>query len=783
MGLIKWYLKKRNSIVHDIQTKKIRLSSEWKNFLERDTYLTSDLKEKLLHEDYFTLIFYKFFFISKKVRVAFKDYNQFMTKIDNDVNGYNDKFIKTRLEQYGEFFESKKYRKFPLDDEQRRAIVIDDRHNLVIAGAGAGKTEVLTSKIAYLIKRQDKPMIRPEKILALAFNNKAVDEIKMRMKEVYGIENVSITTFHKFGKGVYNNEEGSDNSIIARGDINHYNQVRKSIIKEKITALLSDKSFQDIYLNFISSHLEEEEKEENFDEKLEYYEYMRNRRYTTLNNERVKSIAERDIANFFFTHNIDYEYEKEADWIKNNKQVYHPDFYLPKYDIYVENWGLDKNDKVPEWFSGKNPSEEYLKNKEWKINQFDKYKKKLVQTWDYERVDGRLIQKLMERLKEQSEQIKFERLSFKEIVEKTFSKKDNRDEINNMLLSFIDIAKANGIDADKIKDRTKSNYYSDRQKLFGELALKVFLAYENHLSQEKKIDFNDMIIKATKSLRDNRKKYNDKYDYILIDEFQDISKPRWDMIMALLECNPNTKLFCVGDDWQSIYGFAGSEIDYFVNFSKKLKYCKELSLTTNYRSSRAVVDMSNHLIKHNQNRTEKEIRPCKQNENILKKANLIILPPNASNDLNLRVERAVEEIRHIIRKGVHPNDIMVLSRFNKILDQIIMRCSNSEPKIPVKDNGEKTNGVTLCSVHKSKGLEAKYVILLDIISGTYGFPSEIEDSSIFEIAKNYKKKKSFEEERRLFYVALTRSKEHLSIFTIKDNQSIFLKEISQFIEE
>jgi len=223
--------------------------------------------------------------------------------------------------------------------------------------------------------------------------------------------------------------------------------------------------------------------------------------------------------------------------------------------------------------------------------------------------------------------------------------------------------------------------------------------------------------------------------------------------------------------------------NYFINFKKEFKYCEEIPLKTNHRSSKMVVEMSNQLISKNKNRTQKEVFYNEKKNIIGQKAEVYVLPSSSINDKKYRIDKAIEIIRKLLEKGVDVKEIIVLSRFNKILKDLKMSCQSLYYKIPIEDKDEGLKGITLCSVHKSKGLEAKYVIMLDIVSGIYGFPSEIKDSSVLEIARNNKNGDAFEEERRLFYVALTRSKEFIYIFTIKDNQSIFLKEIDNFIEE
>ena len=768
MGILDWYITKKNSILQNFLHKKNELSLEWDDFLKKETYLTSDLKEKLL-EDY-TQLFHWFFLISKKVRTSSKEYKFFLEKLRVDVENYNEQFIEARLEEHKTFFDGKQHNLQSFDVFQRKAIIIDDRHNLVIAGAGAGKTAVLTSKIAYLVnERRDKPKIKPEKILVLTFNKKARDQVKERLNKNFDIGKVNVMNYHQLGYSILGRyplfEAGDDDKIGGR-------------LKMIFSDLLKNKEYQELFLEYLSTHLEEDV---TFEDKEEYYNYMRDKKYTSLKNEKVKSIAERDIANFLFTHNIKYEYEKEIDWIQNNNQQYHPDFYLPEYDIYIEHWGLDRENKVPEWFNGENPSKKYLKDKEWKLGQFKKYDKKLVQSWSYEKAEGILITNLMDNLKKVSNDIQFKRLPYSEIVEKT-NYKENLKEISEMIYFFINIAKSNGNGIDEIEKRINSNKYSERQRLFGKIALKVFVEYEGMLLKEKRTDFNNMMIEATKLIRQNPQNYHDKYDYILIDEFQDISKPRLEMIQSLLKCNPNTKLFCVGDDWQNVNGFAGSEVKYFVDFKNEFEYCEEIPLKTNFRCSKTIVDMSNQLISKNKNRTNKEVVYFEKN-GVGCKAQVYVLPESSIKDEKYRIYKAMDVIRYLFEKKVDAKDILVLSRFNRISDNFKRCCYGNNPRIPVADEYEGKKGINVCSVHKSKGLEAKYVIILDVVSGNYGFPSEIKDSSVFEIARNNKNRDTFEEERRLFYVALTRSKEFIYIFTIKNNQSIFLQEINNFVEK
>ncbi len=777
MRLLEWYNKKKAERIKYIQDSRKDFNRKWNNFLIKETYLCNN-QQKDLSSDVKRIREIGdsawYFFLSKDIRKETNTNKAQVEEWKDLILRYNSSFVNHRLKEHKSYFDGKdNHLKFGLDEDQRRAVVVDDMHNLVIAGAGSGKTAVLTSKIAYLTKRKDK--IDPSEILVLAFNRDAISEIKYRLNTDYNIKNVNVMNFHQLGFKIIKESTMKLPRLFGKGDSEVYNQK----ISEIIENLLKDKSFQELFLEYLSNYLEEDNV--SFDEKEEYHAYMRNKKYKTFNNLTVKSISERNIANFLFRHNIEFEYEPSVDWVDKYKDAnYNPDFYLPKYDIYIEHWGLSKDNKVPDWFEGDNPTEKYLRIKDWKLNQFNRHNKELVETWDYERNDGTLLKKLEKRLRKKNSEIKFSKLSYEQLVNKTYATfKGNKKEITNMVSAFVGLCKTNSFNESEIRRRIKSKDYTCRQIHFASMSVEVYIKYQEFLRQSDQIDFNDMIIDATEILRKDSQKFKNKYEYILVDEFQDISKPRIELLKALLALNPKTKLFCVGDDWQSINGFAGSELDYFVKFDKEFQNPEELALRTNYRSSKVIVEMSNKLISYNKNKINKEVHYDIHSDLKDIRGRVIVNPEHYLDNESLRIESYVRHLKLLLANGIHPKDILVLSRFNRILNKLRMACE--QRGINIEDPHEKKKGVRLRSVHKSKGLESKYVILIDVISGTYGFPSEIKDSSVLEIAKKKNDKNSFEEERRLFYVALTRAKERLDIFTVKGNQSLFLSEIKEFV--
>jgi DNA helicase-4 len=744
-----------------------KVEEEWQEFLEKDTYLIFNEKQQFCDRINQTAKFPRISWFYFKVRNKVKDIKFNLKRLEKDVSTYNEIFIQKRFEEYSNFFEGKDDNlKFPLDEDQRKAIIRDDKHNLVVAGAGSGKTSVLTARIAYLIRRKDK--IDPERILALAFTRNAAKEMEERIKKNYRI-NVSISTFHSLGWNIIKEETKERPNLLFDG--NEHDQYL--LIADIFKNLLSEKKFQDILIQYIAYHPEQEIKEESFEHKREYYNFMRNKKYTTLNNIEVKSIGERDVGNFLFLHNIEFKYEPLVDWVDNGEEdkEYHPDFYLPEYDIYIEHWGLNERCKVAPWFTI--TSQEYLENRKWKLEQFEKHQKVLVETWDYEKSQGNLIANLQKKLKTLKPEIEYIPIPFEELVEKVFSFKEQRNEISKLIVSFIRIAKSNYLKPKKIEKRIESGKYTKKQVVFGKLALEVYRRYQEFLSKDNKIDFNDMINLAVKLVKVDPEKYHKKYDHILIDEFQDISHQRMKLIQRFVNEDSNTKLFCVGDDCQSIYQFTGSDVRFFVNFKDYFPNPEISILNRNYRSSKEIVDMSNSLISHN----KKQIK--KKAYSIMGQAQqpiFIELTAKLGNSFRSQISNYYNLINTLLSNGVKPSEIMVLSRFNRTLKDLEEHCGANG--IPTE---YKAGGIRFHSAHGSKGLESTHVIIMNANSGLYGFPCEILDSSVLELAKRFVTDSYFEEERRLFYVALTRSKKFLYVYSIEDKNSMFLNEINQYL--
>ncbi|MHA2399007.1 MAG: UvrD-helicase domain-containing protein [Promethearchaeota archaeon] len=749
---------------YEIQQK---LEKDWKDFLKRDTYLIDNEKRKFFQDIYNLNKFPHRSLFKFKERGYIRKFRKELHKIIEEINNYPQKFIDNRLKIHSSFLEGKDDRlKYPLDDEQRLAVIKDDKHNLVIAGAGSGKTSVISSRIAYLVRRKD--TVNKDKILALAFTKVAADEMKERLKKNYGIE-IDISTFHALGRSIIKEELGHKPKLIFDGNEKKIYELIENLFMD----VLKEEEFQNILINYLAYHSEQEVKKESFEDKEEYYNYMRNKNYSTLNNITVKSVSERNIGNFLFLHGIHFDYEPLAEWVDESEEEkeYHPDFFLPKYKIYIEHWGLNRNNQVPEWFT--KTTEDYLELKEWKLNQFEKHNKNLIETWDYERPSEKLLPNLKENLKRAIPELDFVPLTYKELVDKSFEFKDKRNEIVNLVGNFIKISKCNFFTVGDITERIKGKKYSKKQKLFGELALEVYKRYQDYLNKENQIDFNDMINLAVELTKREPEKYINRYDHVLVDEFQDISYQRLELIKCFVNDNSSTKLFCVGDDWQSIYQFTGSDVRFFVNFKDYFPNPEITYLNNNYRSSQTIVGISNELIAKNKKQIAKETR---SNLDIGMQPVFIDFTSGFNYNFKVQYENIYNLIQILLDDGVEPQEIMVLSRFNKYLKGLEIYCGAKG--VPTES---KHGGVRFYSAHKSKGSESQHVILTDMTSGLYGFPCEIQDSSVMELAKRFESDGFIDEERRLFYVALTRSKKFIYIYSLEQNNSIFLNEINPYL--
>ena len=338
--------------------------------------------------------------------------------------------------------------------------------------------------------------------------------------------------------------------------------------------------------------------------------------------------------------------------------------------------------------------------------------------------------------------------------------------LKNNILTFIKLFKSNGYTKEnfynffKENEKEKNKYIKKENEILLKIILNFYIIYQDELNSSNKIDFDDMIIMAEKSVRENGIYKN--YKYIIIDEYQDTSYIRYKLINAIKECS-DSKIFAVGDDFQSIYRFSGCDLNIFLKFEKYFGYSKILYLNNTYRNSKELIKVSSEFIMKNHKQLRKNLKSIKTCYKPIK----ICFYNNEKIDIK-------DLIKYIYNN--YNSKIYILGRnnfdINKLLDEKLILNDN---KIILKEYEEIK--IKYFTVHKSKGLEEENVILINVNDEKIGFPSKIQNDNIIKFVLKEDENYSYAEERRLFYVALTRTKNNVYIFCKKNKESIFVKEL------
>ena len=664
-------------------------------------------------------------------------------------------YAKREVKRHRDFFDGR-----PFDREQIEAIVKRDAHNLVIASAGSGKTRTLTARIAFTIKCG----VSPREIVALAYTGTAEREMRDRLKSEYNVLDVDVRTVHSLGRELAEPSPNFRPGVCAK---------QQEFVRRSVDRLRSDRTFAKLLLDFALESQTDEREEKDFTRLEEYYEYLLSQKYITLGGTQVKSIAERDIANFLFLNQVKFAYEATATWADRNEgyRQYQPDFFLPGYDIWIEHWGIDRLGNVPAWFSAgrsSDPSTRYREEMEWKRDQFKRHGRMLIETYNYLWAEGTLIPKLKRQLEEKRVELK--ELTTREILSRIDELNPLEDPLYELMCSFINKAKTNGLTIIDVQSKLNRGNWSRKQRAFAWMMIRIWQEYESLLKRKNMMDFNDMINYALQVVRQQNGQHASRYSHILIDEFQDITDPQLDLVKALLISRENNTLFCVGDDRQNIFSFAGSNIYNILQFGERFPYAEQTILSTNYRCPKNIVEASNSIANLNESKIEKSVISASEIQHPIR---LLEMPNDEPQTYDeWEGEKATELLRQLLDSKKPGEEIMVLARFNYPLNRL-------KGKFP----DYKTRGLNFLSIHRAKGTEADYVLLLSCIKGRYGFPSEILEQRVLDIVKRDQEDEMdrLEEERRLFYVALTRCKNQLFLFTSRNARSRFVSELKPYL--
>jgi DNA helicase-4 len=654
--------------------------------------------------------------------------------------GRNAAFVEKEILKFKDLFDN--VEDYPLTEEQRKAIVVDEQHNLIVAGAGTGKTSTIIGKAFYLVKKE---LVKPEEILILSFNSDIVEELKNRINSQLG-NGLSVRTYHSLGYEIIAKSEGVKPPVskLAEDEL----ELQKKI-PELIKTRVKDESFAKIVNDYTLFHFTPSKCLFEFQTMGEYADYLRRYAIRSLKGDMVKSFEECDIANFLYSKGVDYEYEKyyEVKLADVTHRLYKPDFFLPKYKIYIEHFGIDREGRTASYIS----QEKYKEDMKWKRNVHREHKTTLIETYSYERQEGKLLGNLEEKLYACG--VEFNPKPPEQLFNE-LNKLGKIDPFALLISTFLNLFKSCSKTIEELEKSIDSR--DARKRAFLEIFSKVYEDYTSYLQRNNEIDFNDMINKATGYVKQS--KYKSKYKYILVDEFQDISQGRYRFLVSLLDQN-SAKLFCVGDDWQSIYRFAGSDLSIMLDFERNFEFCERNLLEETFRLNDKLCEFSTKFILKNPNQIKKHITSKKKAQ---KAAVTVIIG---------KTEEVLIDIISEIGKATEGNqNIFIIGRYNYLKPKNLQLLQGMYPRISVE----------FTTAHSSKGLEADFVIIIGLESEVrkkLGFPCQMTDDPILNMVLAKEDLTPNAEERRLFYVATTRARNR--VYLVVDSG----RKASDFISE
>lgn len=710
----------------------------------------------------------------------------FFSKQEKKYYGLNIPNLKTTIDNHNENFIEKEIHKIIFDDingksldlEQRRSIVCNPQSNLTVAGAGSGKTLTICGKVKYLLEYMK---VDKNDILLLSYSNKSARDLEKKVNQI--ASDMNVYTFHALGLEILTKSTGkrftvddSFKAVIERYFREHLNE-NSEMLQSILTyygLFLSNYEFEKQYTS--KGDLYEDLKKSDFvtlKNQLQGYNTASNK-LETLKKELVKSFEELAIANFLFISGIDYEYEstyKEEDTASFERRQYTPDFYFPKYNLYYEHYGIDKDGRASQY--QKEEALEYLKGIIWKRDLHNKNNTKCIETYSYEFKDGTIFENLEKRLKEQG--VTFSPLSKKEIYEAINSIYEGQSfkSFINLVRTFISLYKSQYPDEtyfEKLKSVKLYNMYEQiRGSLFLDICADIYKYYIKHLEKENKIDFDDMILKSMFALSNIE---NYKFKYIIVDEFQDISQSRMRFLKKLIE-HGNSKLYAVGDDWQAIYRFSGCDINIFLKFKEYFIDSKYCFITSTHRNSQELQNIAEKFITANPEQYKKNV---KSNKHLINPVKIMYFDDN-------KYFSFIKILEDIANKNSCAN-VLLLGRNNKDVEIIESNRFYREKRDSdryISIDFPNLN-IRYMTVHASKGLEEDYVIIINADDNKYGFPNKIEDDILLNLVLSSRSRFEFAEERRLWYVALTRTRLYTYILSSINSPSIFVKEIEEGLE-
>ena len=687
--------------------------------------------------------------------------NDFGT-ISSLVKQHNECVVTSLLDRYEKFFDN--CLKYPLDKQQRRSIVSEEDNCLVVSSAGSGKTSSIVGKVKYLTEIKG---VVPNRILLISYTNKAAAELTERM----ATDGLKGYTFHKLAIDIIGKVTGTKPSICDNTDALfvdiYHNLLDKSSFKKSIVEY------------FIDYQTDETDWEQRKNERREQLSEQKNVQLKAMFPDMdgraiyVRSEQEQKICFVLSSLGVKYRYEEsyEHKLADEMHSQYRPDFSIyfeqggVTKRIYLEHFGVDEHSLVPAWFAKDNnityeeANQKYNDGITWKKAAHEKFGTQLLVTSSADFHYSDIRDKLRKLLDDAG--VPIHEKTDEELYDLVLPKSSKQEKaFIRLIVTFVTLVKSSCKSVKEVLKQAKNAGDERGFFIIKNIFQPVYERYISALSDSNQIDFTDAILQATEICRTS---HPVEYDYIIVDEFQDISVDRYNFLKVLREGNPPAKLYCVGDDWQSIYRFSGSDMALFNQFPKYFGATEINKIETTYRFGEPLVSLSSKFIQHNKTQIQKNIHSfCSEMRTELE------FYSYDRRDYCNTIERLVASVPF-------DKSIFLLGRYS--FDDYYLSFSYQSIK-----EGNRfyyvigNRKIEFLTVHKSKGLEADYVIILQCNKDTYGFPSLVSDDPVLNYVLTKSDQFPYGEERRLFYVAITRAKMKTIVLYDKRFPSVFVDE-------
>jgi DNA helicase-4 len=666
----------------------------------------------------------------------------------------NERFVEEENERFKVYFDTVEAN--PLTDEQRRAVVTFDDNVMTVAAAGSGKTSVLVAKSGYAMLAG---LFKPEEILLLAFNRKAAEELAERVADRLGsnfnrANRITISTFHSLGLQVIGEATGKKPTVAAwieQGrDIEELEDIVQVLSKDASFAAKWG-LFETVYARALPPF--------GADEEPEWWDPESGRRgFRTLRGETVKSQEERMICNWLSRQGVVYEYERpyEHETATKIQQQYMPDFYYPTANIYHEHFALDQYGKPPKHFTG------YAEGVRWKRELHNEQGTTLVETTSH----GIRSQSGFATL---SKDLSAHGVAFGEapLTDEQLEQVPENAGLLRVFRTFMAHVKSNRLSMEDLRARAtaRQSDHPQRDNIFLDIFEGLWREWDKRLAEAGAVDFEDMLGQAADYLAAGV--CTMPYKLVMADEFQDSSRVRGAILRELTK-SEDSRLYVVGDDWQAVNRFAGADISLMRNFEKHIGPYTMTQLTWTFRCPDDICRIAGTFVCANPYQLDKHVNSTNTRED----PSVFCFQLENKGGQEALLKSHILQLAERIRSS---DDDERASAY------VLGRYRTDKPLTFSEIAAEVSDVIDLewSTIHAAKGLEAHYVFLVNVVDAVKGLPSQIEDDSTLWIAMPDGEDFPHAEERRLFYVALTRAKRMVTIYTDVHCRSEFIVEIEK----